>query len=349
MTQLLSSADAVVNSAERLPLPLALTMGEPAGIGGEIALKAWALRNAAALPAFLLLDDPARLTALAKTLGLDVPVTAIARPAEALACFGTALPVLPLQLAAPVTPGQPADANAPMVIAAIEQAVRLTQAGETAAVVTNPIHKAALYGAGFKYPGHTEFVAALCDNADVAMMLASPQLRVVLVSIHVSLRQAIETLTTAGIVKIARIADAALRRDFGLAKPRLGIAGLNPHAGEAGSMGHEDATIVASAVAELRRLGIAAEGPMPPDTMFHAEARQGYDAAICMYHDQGLIPLKTLDFDRGVNVTIGLPIIRTSPDHGTAFDIAGKGIAKPDSLIAALQLAGEMARHRLRG
>lgn len=342
MTQLL-------NSAEGLPLPLALTMGEPAGIGGEIALKAWALRNTAALPPFLLLDDPARLTALAKTLGLDVPVKAIARPAEALACFDTALPVLPLQLAAPVTPGQPDDANAPMVIAAIEQAVRLTQAGETAAVVTNPIHKAALYGAGFKYPGHTEFVAALCDNADVAMMLASPQLRVVLVSIHISLRQAIETLTTAGIVKIARIADAALRRDFGLAKPRLGIAGLNPHAGEAGSMGHEDAAIVAPAVAELRRLGIAAEGPMPPDTMFHAEARQGYDAAICMYHDQGLIPLKTLDFDRGVNVTIGLPIIRTSPDHGTAFDIAGKGIAKPDSLIAALQLAGEMARHRLRG
>ncbi|WP_430399050.1 4-hydroxythreonine-4-phosphate dehydrogenase PdxA [Ferrovibrio sp.] len=324
-------------------------MGEPAGIGGEIALKAWALRNAAALPPFLLLDDPARLTAQAKTLGLDVPVAAIARPAEALACFGTALPVLPLQLAAPVTPGQPDDANAPMVIAAIEQAVRLTQAGETAAVVTNPIHKAALYGAGFKYPGHTEFVAALCDNADVAMMLASPQLRVVLVSIHISLRQAIETLTTASIVKIARIADAALRRDFGLARPRLGIAGLNPHAGESGSMGHEDAAIVAPAVAELRRLGIAAEGPMPPDTMFHAEARQGYDAAICMYHDQGLIPLKTLDFDRGVNVTIGLPIIRTSPDHGTAFDIAGKGLAKPDSLIAALQLAGEMAQHRQQG
>ncbi len=356
MTQPLNSADAaestaaaVVNSAE-LPLPpLALTMGEPAGIGGEIALKAWTQRKAAALAPFLLLDDPAQLAALARIIGLDIPIVAIAKPAEALACFNTALPVLPLKLAAPVTPGQPDAANAPLVITAIEQAVRLTQAGETAAVVTNPIHKAALYGAGFKYPGHTEFVAALCDNADVAMMLAAPQLRVVLVSIHVSLRQAIETLSTDGIVKIARIADTALRRDFGLAKPRLGIAGLNPHAGEAGSMGHEDAAIVAPAVAELRRLGIDAHGPMPPDTMFHAEARQGYDAAICMYHDQGLIPLKTLDFDRGVNVTLGLPIIRTSPDHGTAFDIAGKGLAKPDSLIAALQLAGEMARHRHNG
>ncbi len=329
--------------------PLALTMGEPAGIGGEITLKAWQQRHHARLSPFFVLDDPTRLKALATQLGWNVPLVVIDTPDQASILFDQALPVLPLALAAPVHAGRPDDANAPMVIAAIEQAVALAQSGAAGAVVTNPIHKAALYGAGFKYPGHTEFVAALCGNAEVAMMLASPQLRVVLVSIHVSLRQAIETLTSDGILHIARIAARALQRDFGIARPRLGIAGLNPHAGEAGSMGHEDAAIVAPAVAQLRAEGIDAFGPLPPDTMFHAEARAGYDAAICMYHDQGLIPLKTLDFDRGVNITLGLPIIRTSPDHGTAFDIAGSGQAKPDSLIAALQMAGDMARQRRNG
>ncbi len=329
--------------------PLALTMGEPAGIGGEITLKAWQQRHHARLSPFFVLDDPARLKALAAQLGWDVPLAIIDIPDQAAALFDQALPVLPLALAAPVRAGQPDAANAPMVIAAITQAVALAQSGAAGAVVTNPIHKAALYGAGFKYPGHTEFVAALCGDAEVAMMLASPQLRVVLVSIHVSLRQAIETLSSDGILRIARIAAKALQRDFGIARPRLGIAGLNPHAGEASSMGHEDAAIVAPAVVQLRAEGIDAFGPLPPDTMFHAEARAGYDAAICMYHDQGLIPLKTLDFDRGVNVTLGLPIIRTSPDHGTAFDIAGTGQAKPDSLIAALQMAGDMARQRRNG
>lgn len=336
------------SSANAMP-PLALTMGEPAGIGGEITLKAWQHRHSAGLAPFFVLDEPARLKALATQFGWDVPVALINTPEQAAALFNTALPVLPLTLAAPVRAGHPDAANAPMVIAAIEQAVALAQAGSAGAVVTNPIHKAALYGAGFKYPGHTEFVAALCGGAEVAMMLASPQLRVVLVSIHISLRQAIDSLSSEGILQIARIAAQALQRDFGIARPRLGIAGLNPHAGEAGSMGNEDATIVAPAVAQLRAEGIDAIGPLPPDTMFHAEARAGYDAAICMYHDQGLIPLKTLDFDRGVNVTLGLPIIRTSPDHGTAFDIAGTGQAKPDSLIAALQLAGSMVRQRRNG
>jgi len=324
-------------------------MGEPAGIGGEISLQSWQKRHEAALPAFFVLDDPARLQQLAAKLGWAVPLAIIEHPKDATQHFGDALPVLPVKLQAPPQPGKPDAANAPAVIAAIEQAVAFARAGVVGGMVTNPIHKAALYGAGFKYPGHTEFVAALCGNAEPAMMLASPQLRVVLVSIHVALRQAIETLSSDGIARIARIADAALKRDFGIAKPRLGIAGLNPHAGESGSMGSEDAAIVAPAVAQLRAEGIDAFGPLPPDTMFHAEARASYDAAICMYHDQGLIPLKTLDFDRGVNVTLGLPIIRTSPDHGTAFDIAGRGIAKPDSLIAALQLAGQMARHRLHG
>jgi 4-hydroxythreonine-4-phosphate dehydrogenase len=335
--------------AKASPLPLVLTMGEPAGIGGEIALQAWLRRHEAELPVFFLLDDPARLQQLADQFGWNIPLAVIEHPRDAVSCFGAALPVLPVTLTAPPQPGKPDAANAPAVIRAIEQAVAFARAGDVGGMVTNPIHKAALYGAGFKYPGHTEFVAALCDDAEPAMMLASPQLRVVLVSIHVALRQAIESLTSDGIIRIARIAYTALKRDFGIAKPRLGIAGLNPHAGESGSMGSEDATIVAPAVAQLRAEGINAFGPLPPDTMFHAEARAGYDAAICMYHDQGLIPLKTLDFDRGVNVTLGLPIIRTSPDHGTAFDIAGRGIAKPDSLIAALQLAGQMARHRQHG
>ncbi len=341
------------SSAELTALarPLAVTMGEPAGIGGEIVLQTWRRREAEALAPFFVIDDPARLRALAAALGWDVPLATIAAPVEAATRFASALPVLPLPLAAPVQPGQPDAANAPMVIGSIERAVALAQAGLAGAMVTNPIHKAALYGAGFKYPGHTEFVAALCGGVEPAMMLAahevSPPLRVVLVSIHVALRQAIKSLTTDAVLRIARIAASDLRRDFGIARPRLGIAGLNPHAGESGSMGNEDAAIIAPAVAQLRAEGIAASGPLPPDTMFHAEARAGYDAAICMYHDQGLIPLKTLDFHRGVNVTLGLPIIRTSPDHGTAFDIAGTGQARPDSLIAALRMAGAMAQHRL--
>ncbi len=336
--------------ADNMP-PLALSMGEPAGIGAEIALKAWLQRSPAALPPFFILADPDHLADAARRIGLAVPVQPIAKPAETGAAFATALPVLPIRLAAKPQPGKPDAANAPMTIAAIERAVALVQAGEAGAVVTNPIHKAALYAAGFKHPGHTEFIADLCGVPHPVMMLAAhapdPALRVVLVSIHVSLRQAINSLNSDGIMRVARIADAALRRDFGIAAPRLAIAGLNPHAGEAGAMGHEDAEIVAPAVRALRAAGIDAFGPLPPDTMFHAEARAGYDAAICMYHDQGLIPLKTLDFERGVNVTLGLPILRASPDHGTAFDIAGKGIAKPDSLMAALHMAADMVRHRM--
>ena len=321
-------------------------MGEPAGIGGEIALQAWRRRNEAHLPPFFLLDDPARLDSLSAGFGWTTPLAIITRPSEAGAVFADALPVLPLPLRAPVQPGRPDPANAGIVLQAIEQAVALCLGGEAGAMVTNPIHKAALYAAGFHHPGHTEYLAALCGRVMPVMMLASDRLRVVPVTIHVSLRQAIATLSPDLIVQTARITAADLREKFGIQQPRLAIAGLNPHAGEAGNMGNEDAEVVAPAVAKLQAEGIAARGPLPPDTLFHEAARARYDAAICMYHDQALIPIKTLDFDTAVNVTLGLPVIRTSPDHGTAFDIAGRGIARPDSLIAAIRMAAEMAQQR---
>jgi 4-hydroxythreonine-4-phosphate dehydrogenase len=327
--------------------PLALTMGDPAGIGGELTLKTWlALRGTG--PTFVALDDPERLTALAKALGLAVPIQVVATAEQASTAFGAALPVLPVKLAAPPIPGQPNPENAKAVVASIEQATGLAQAGSASGVVTNPINKAALYQAGFAYPGHTEFLAALTGaTGQQIMMLASPMLRVVPVTVHASLRDSIAMLTTGMIVAAARTTAAALRRDFGLAAPRLAVAGLNPHAGEQGALGTEETTLVQPAIDALRGEGIDVSGPWPPDTMFTAFARARYDVAICMYHDQALIPLKTLDMDHGVNVTLGLPIVRTSPDHGTAFDIAGKGIADPTSLIAAIELAAQLAARRL--
>ena len=318
--------------------PLVLTMGDPAGIGGEIAAKAWrALAGSG--PHFAIVADPFWVG------GLDVPMAVIQTLDQVADVFGAALPVLPLSLPEIARPGRPNPANAPAVIASIEQAVRLAQSGAAGAIVTNPISKAVLYHAGFPHPGHTEFLGQL-TGGDPVMMLACPELRVVLVTIHVSLRRALDSLTTAGIVATARATDAALRRDFGIAAPRLMIAGLNPHAGEEGAMGSEEADIIRPAITALRAGGIDAKGPYPPDTMFTATARPTYDAAVCMYHDQGLIPLKTLDVAGGVNVTLGLPIIRTSPDHGTAFDIAGQGVADPGSLVAALRMAAELAERR---
>jgi 4-hydroxythreonine-4-phosphate dehydrogenase len=327
-------------------LPLALTMGEPAGIGGEITLLAWLKRGAARVPPFFALDDAARLERLAAGLGWRVPVRQIGSPEEAAGVFAQALPVLTLPLAAPAVAGRPDPANAPAVIAAITTAVALVAAGRAAALVTNPIQKEALYAAGFRHPGHTEFLAELAGGATPVMMLACPELRVVLVTIHQPLREALGALTTERIVATGRIAAAGLARDFAIPRPRLAVAGLNPHAGEHGTLGREEIDIIAPAVAELRAAGIAASDPAPADTLFHAEARRRYDAVLCMYHDQGLIPLKTIDFAGGVNVTLGLPFIRTSPDHGTALDIAGSGKADPTSLIAALRLAGEMATRR---
>ncbi|MEO8715375.1 MAG: 4-hydroxythreonine-4-phosphate dehydrogenase PdxA [Acetobacteraceae bacterium] len=320
--------------------PLALTMGDPAGIGGELTLRAWLAKA----PRFVALDDPERLRALARTLRLDVPIVEIA---DFAAASPEALSVLPLRLAAPVRPGQPDAANAPAIIASIERATRLAQAGDASGVVTNPISKAALYRAGFAYPGHTEFLAALTGaTGHQVMMLASPDLRVVPVTVHASLLASIQMLSTDLILAVSRTTHAALRHEFGLVRPRLAMAGLNPHAGEQGALGDEETTIIGPAIATLRAEGIDVSGPWPPDTMFTEAARGRYDVAICMYHDQALIPLKTLDMRHGVNVTLGLPIIRTSPDHGTAFDIAGQGVADPESLIAALRLAERMAERR---
>jgi 4-hydroxythreonine-4-phosphate dehydrogenase len=326
--------------------PLALTLGEPAGIGPDITLAAWRQRREAQLPPFYLIGDAALLRARAATLGLDVPVAQVTA-GEAIATFDQALPVVETGDAVTAAPGRPDASSAPAAIAAIRRAVDDVTAGHAAAVVTNPIAKSVLYAAGFAHPGHTEFLAELARGDGEAphpvMMLWSETLAVVPVTIHLPLREAIAQLTSALIERTCRIAAADLAARFGIAAPRLALAGLNPHAGEDGSLGREDGEIIAPAVAALRRDGIDARGPLPADTMFHAAARATYDCAIGMYHDQALIPIKTLAFDDGVNVTLGLPFIRTSPDHGTAFDIAGSGKAKPSSLIAALKLAARMA------
>jgi 4-hydroxythreonine-4-phosphate dehydrogenase len=318
--------------------PLILTMGEPAGIGAEITAGAWRALHGSG-PCFALIDDATR--------DFGVPVARISAPEEAGAVFGQALPILHRPLAVPVVPGQPNPAHAGAVIAAIEEAVALATSGRASGVVTNPIQKASLTAAGFPHPGHTEFLGELAGlGVPPVMMLACPELRVVPVTVHEALAKAIARLTPEMIIATSRIVAAALKRDFGIVAPRLAIAGLNPHAGEAGTMGREEIDIIAPAIATLRAEGIDARGPMPPDTMFTALARPGYDAAICLYHDQALIPIKTIDMAGGVNVTLGLSIIRTSPDHGTALDIAGKGLADPASLIAAIRLAGELAQKR---
>ncbi len=322
--------------------PLALTMGDPAGIGGELTAKAWQARHAIG-PVFCALDDPARLAAL------GVPVREINAPEQAPEIFPHALPVLPIRLVNPPRAGQPDPANAPAIIEAIRLGAELALARRIGAVVTNPINKAALYHAGFRHPGHTEFLAELTGATNQpVMMLACPALRVVPVTVHASLRKAIAMLDTAGIVSVGRITHAALHDQFGIAHPRLAVAGLNPHAGEGGALGDDEAKIITPAIEILRAEGIEISGPWPPDTMFTEAARAKYDAAICMYHDQALIPLKTIDMHHGVNVTLGLPIVRTSPDHGTAYDIAGQGIADASSLIAALDLAAQLALTRAR-
>ncbi len=326
--------------------PLALTSGEPAGIGPDITIKAWLKRSELKLPAFYLLGDRDFLAHRAKALGLDVRLAEV-RPEDAVAAFADALPVVATGQAATAQAGQPDGTSAAAAIASIRQAVGDVVAGRASAVVTNPIAKSVLYRAGFRHPGHTEFLAELAASGgqtpQPVMMLWSPALAVVPVTIHLSLRDAIAQLTSELIVTTARIVVADMKARFGLAQPRLALSGLNPHAGEDGSLGTEDQTIVAPAVEILRGDGIDVKGPLPADTMFHEAARKTYDCAICMYHDQALIPIKTLAFDDGVNVTLGLPFIRTSPDHGTAFDIAGTGRANPSSLVAALRLAARMA------
>ncbi|MBD3728844.1 MAG: 4-hydroxythreonine-4-phosphate dehydrogenase PdxA [Sphingomonadales bacterium] len=330
--------------------PLALSLGDPAGIGPELIVQAWADRAAERLPAFFATGGAGLLAQAAAVHGLTVPVTRIDHPAEAPAVFASALPVLG-DADAPYRPGEPNQAGARLALASLTEATRLAVDGQASGIVTGPIAKALLAQVGFVYPGQTEFVAAACGvtAGDAVMMLAGPQLRTVPITVHVALAEVPLLLTSDMIVRRGRIAAQALARDFGIAAPRLAFAGLNPHAGESGRMGSEEERIIAPALDALRAEGIDATGPHPADAMFTARARATYDLALCMYHDQALIPLKTLDFDAGVNVTLGLPIVRTSPDHGTAFAIAGQRVAEAGATIAAIRMAGEMAARRAHG
>jgi len=329
------------------PRPLALSAGDPAGIGAEIIARAWTVLHPEG-PAFMVVGDARALAAADPA----VPVRAVSSPAEACAVFADALPVLDMPLTSPVIAGQPDSAHAGQILRCIETAVDLALSGAVAGIVTAPIAKAPLYAAGFRFPGHTEFLADLTAGVPQPgargpmMMLAAGDLRATLVTIHKALADVPATLTREAIVQTGRVTAEALRRDFGLQHPRLAVAALNPHAGEGGALGREEIEIIGPAVQDLRDLGIVVSGPSPSDTLFHAEARQRFDAVLCMYHDQALIPVKMLDFWGGVNITLGLPIVRTSPDHGTGFDIAGRGIARADSLIAAIRLADQIAARR---
>ena len=327
--------------------PLALTLGEPAGIGPDLALAVWRGHAQFDVPPFYILADPAFLGRRALQLGLQVPISLVS-PQAAAAAFPTALPVVSIDATVTAEPGRPDRSSAPAALASIRRAVADVLNGTAAAVVTNPVAKNVLYKSGFAEPGHTEFLAKLVQETTgkslrPVMLLWSPELAVVPVTIHLPLRDIFNELSTGLIVETGRIVAHDLRTRFRLPQPRLAIAGLNPHAGEDGALGEEDRTIVAPAVAQLAAEGVAVRGPLPADSMFHASARATYDAALCMYHDQALIPIKTLAFDHAVNTTLGLPFVRTSPDHGTAFDIAGTGAADPASLIAALRLAARLA------
>ena len=329
--------------------PLALSLGDPAGIGPEITAKAWAaLRETG--PAFMVIGDADLLASHSRAGGASI--RRVGSPSQVAAVFGEGIPVLHLPLSAPVVSGKPSAAHAPAIIRWIETGVGLALGGQVSGLVTAPIAKAPLYEAGFKFPGHTEFLASLTASTahdgprGPIMMLTADDLRVALVTIHEPLAKVASLLSVEKIVNTALCTAQALRRDFGIENPRLAVAGLNPHAGESGSIGREEVEIVAPAVEALKRQDVDVRGPAPADTLFHAEARATYDAAICLYHDQALIPVKMLDFWGGVNVTLGLPIVRTSPDHGTGFDIAGRGLARADSLIAAIRMAAQIAARR---
>jgi 4-hydroxythreonine-4-phosphate dehydrogenase len=326
---------------------LALTIGEPAGIGCDIALAAWAMRRERSLPPFYLIADPDHVAERARQIGIRVPLESVT-PEQACGRFDAGLPVVALAEQATAAPGHPDATSAAVSLASIRRAVHDVVEGRAAAIVTNPIAKAVLYRAGFTDPGHTEYLARLAQDmmgvtATPVMMLWCPELAVVPVTIHVPLRAVPQLLTEDLIVQTGQIVAHDLARRFGIAAPRLAIAGLNPHAGEDGLIGDEELRIIRPAVDRLAQLGIAARGPLPADTLFHAAARRSYDTALCMYHDQALVAIKTLAFDEAVNVTLGLPFVRTSPDHGTAFDIAGTGRANPESLIASLKLAARLA------
>lgn len=327
--------------------PLALTLGEPAGIGLDITLAAWRRRDELKLTPFYFLADPAFVARRAKRMAPDLTI-AVVEPAAAWTAFKTALPVVDIGVPVSAEPGHPDQSSAPAALAAIRRAVADVCAGAAAAIVTNPVAKNVLYRSGFPEPGHTEYLGKLAEESTGApvqpvMMLWSPELAVVPVTIHLPLKEVVAKLTADLVVETGRIVAHDLHERFGIARPRLAVAGLNPHAGEDGALGDEDLTLVRPAVERLRAEGIDARGPLPADSLFHEAARASYDVALAMYHDQALIPIKTLAFDHAVNVTLGLPFVRTSPDHGTAFDIAGTGRADPTSLIAALELAARLS------
>ncbi len=328
--------------------PIAVTMGDTRGISGELTIKAWNAKSSETVPPFFAIDHPDRLNALAEQLKLPLKVSVIETPSTAVSVFDTALPVIPIDK---VTSGKTNCAS--QTIASIEHAVDLVLGKQAKAMVTNPINKKNLYDAGFTFQGHTDFLEHLASqhtgtSCRSIMMLASQSLRTVPVTVHIPLHAVPGALSQDALIECAEIVAAALHTDFGIREPRLAVAGLNPHAGEGGSIGNEDQEIIEPAIEKLRHKGLQVEGPLPADTMFHERARTQYDAALCMYHDQALIPLKTLDFDKGVNVTLGLPFIRTSPDHGTAYDIAGTGKADPTSFLEALRLADQLADNRQR-
>ena len=326
-----------------LGVPLAVAMGDPSGIGPEIIAKAWVERTRAALPPFFAIGDARAIQAV--WLG---PTERIEAPREAAAVFDRALPILHVEDAGSITPGEPTVEGARCALGALELAVGIARSGAAGALVTGPVAKSQLYAIGFAHPGQTEFIAERCGVAsdNVVMLLAGPSLKVVPVTTHVPLSEVAALLSVETIVATARATARGLQRNFGIAHPRLAFAGFNPHAGENGTIGREEIELIAPAIALLQAEGIDASGPTAADAMFHARARAGYDAAICLYHDQALIPLKTLHFDEGVNMTLGLPIVRTAPDHGTAFGIAGKDLANPGAMIAAIRMAAEAVAHR---
>jgi 4-hydroxythreonine-4-phosphate dehydrogenase len=323
-------------------LPLALTLGEPAGIGPDLTLKLWAEREARNLPPFFLVADPAFVAARAKQLSLDIPLAECA-PEDAASRFSSALPLVAIPERAGAEPGKPDDLSAVAARGSIDRAVQLVQQGKAAAIVTNPIAKHVMQAGGFAFPGHTEYLAHLSGAPRPVMLIWSEELAVVPVTIHIPLRDVSAALTPELIAETARIAAHDYRSRFGIADPRIAVCGLNPHAGEEGTIGREDLDVIAPAIRKLRMEGIAVTGPHSADSLFHAEARKRYDLVLGMYHDQVLAPVKALAFERAVNATLGLPFVRTSPDHGTAFDLAGSGKADPSSLEAAIRLAARLS------
>lgn len=326
---------------------LALSLGDPAGVGPEVIVETWMQRRNKKLPPFCVVGGANTLVAAGKVRGLDIPVCAVSSLTEAAAKSDECLPVFGA-MDVPYTPGKPTRAGAELALASLETATKLAIGGDVPAVVTAPVSKSLLTDIGFEHPGQTEYLAYSCElsSSDAVMMLAGPQLRAIPLTVHCALAEVSTLISADLIVHRASIAHAALRRDFGIADPHIAVAGLNPHAGEDGAFGSEEIEHIIPALATLRRAGINVTGPHPADALFAPHARSSYDVALCMYHDQALIPVKALDFDAGVNVTLGLPIIRTSPDHGTAFDIAGKGIANAGAMVAALQMAGQCANQR---